>query len=310
MLAQPGRRDVGQHGLVRIVSLLPSATEIVYALGAEGDLVGVTHECDWPPDARTKTQVTRSLLPPNSSAAEIDRLVSAAVSSGTPTETLDSEALRGLDPDIILTQDLCAVCAVPAGDVDAALDRIGCHAEVVSLDPSNIEDILADILRVGGVLGRQSRADTLVAAARSRLDAVAAAVAGKPRPRVVTLEWSDPPYNAGHWLPDLVTRAGAEPLLGNPGIDSVRITWEAVAAADADAIVFAPCGYNLNDAASEAKTLLDIPAVAAVPRFYAVDADAYFVRPGPRIVNGVELLSDCLHGDPARRSGPGWARLG
>jgi iron complex transport system substrate-binding protein len=274
---------------VRIVSLLPSATEIVYALGADARLVGVTHECTFPASARTDHRVlTRSLLPAGATPAEIDALVSA---SG-PTETLDEEALVGLAPDVILTQDLCAVCAVPAGDVDAALDRLGCTAEVVSLDPSTLDDVLEGILRVGDAIGARSEADALVASLRGRLDAVRARVADAARRRVFVLEWGDPPFNGGHWIPEMVAIAGGEPVLANPGRDSVRVSWEDVRDEDPDVILFTPCGYDLAGAVAQAN---DLPDLGGGAELWAVDADDLVVRPGPRLVDGVEAFEAVLH---------------
>ena len=279
---------------MRIVSLLPSATEIAYALDLGDQLVGVTHECNWPPDARKKTRVSRSLLPTGAAAAEIDRLVTAAANGGAPTEALDEAVLGELGPDVILTQDLCAVCAVPAGDVDAALDAIGCTAQVVSLDPNSIEDILDGIMTVGRATGAESRAATVVADLRRRLDTVRSNVAHQPRRRVLALEWGDPPFNAGHWIPDMIDAAGGLAVLANAGRDSVRMSWTQVRDANADVVVFAPCGYGLDDAVSEGHSLMTRPELSG-REVWAVDADSYFVRPGPRIVDGVEILAQMLH---------------
>src|SRR4051794_5304131 len=187
---------------MRIVSLLPSATEIVYALGLGDQLVGVTHECNWPPDAATKTRVSRTLLPADATPAEIDALVTAAsLPGGTPTEMLEEAVLARLDPDLILTQDLCAVCAVPAADVETALDALGCHAEVISLDPSSIDDMLDGIVRVGRATDRDAEAAAVLDALRARIATVRSAVDGRPRRRVFALEWGDPPFNGGHWIP-------------------------------------------------------------------------------------------------------------
>ena len=273
---------------MRIVSLLPSATEIVYALGADAQLVGVTHECTFPASARTDNRVlTRSLLPAGATPAEIDVLVSEP----GRTETLDEEGLAALAPDVILTQDLCAVCAVPAGDVDAALDRLGCSAEVVSLDPSTLDDVLDGILRVGDAIGVRGEADALVAALRDRLDAVRTRVSGAARRRVFVLEWGDPPFNGGHWIPEMVELAGGAPVLANPGRDSVRVAWEDVRAADPDVVLFTPCGYDLAGAVAQAGDLPDLGRA----ELWAIDADDLVVRPGPRLVDGVETFEAVLH---------------
>jgi iron complex transport system substrate-binding protein len=294
-------RGRGDDGLVRIVSLLPSATEIVYALGLGDSLVGVTHECDWPQDARTKRQVSRSTIPADATAAEIDDLVAGSMSGGPPTYLLDESAFRDLDPHLVLTQDLCAVCAVPAGQVEQALDTLGCAADVVSLDPSSLEEVLADVLRVGAVTGRAAQAESVVTDLRRRLATVEAAVAGRPRPRTFALEWGDPPYNGGHWVPEMIARAGGDPVLGAWGTPSVRVRWEDIAAAEPDLVVFMPCGYDLDGAVTQAAPILARPEIAAAT-VVAVDASGCFSRPGPRLVDGVEILAAALH--PQVRTAP------
>jgi iron complex transport system substrate-binding protein len=201
---------------MRIMSLLPSATEIVYALGLEDHLVGLTDECDWPPQARTVQVVSRSALPA-AEPAEIDRLVSASVGGGQPLYRLDTAAIRDLRPDLVLSQDLCAVCAVPSGHVNQALDVLGCQAEVISLDPSSLGDVLDGVLQVGKAGGVPERAEEVVAGLRERLASVRAAVDGLERPRVFALEWGDPPFNGGHWVPEMLAVAGAEAVLACPG---------------------------------------------------------------------------------------------
>lgn len=282
---------------MRIVSLLPSATEIVYALGLGDALVGVTHECNWPPEARTKTRVSRTLLPADAPPAEIDALVTAAnVEGGAPTEELDEAALAELSPDVILTQDLCAVCAVPAGQVEAALETLGCHAEVVSLDPGTIAEMLDGIDRVGTVTGRERQAATLVEALDRRVKTVRSDVSGRPRRRVLALEWGDPPYNAGHWIPEMIEIAGGEPVLAAPQRDSVRVTWAEIEQARPEVVVFTPCGYTLDQAIAEGRSLRGRPEFGDA-ELWAVDADALFVRPGPRLVDGIEVLAGILHAD-------------
>lgn len=287
---------------VRIVSLLPSATEMVYALGLEDDLVGVTHECDWPPAARSKRVVSTSALPPAATPAEVDQLVSASLGEGAPIYRLDGEAVRELRPDLVLTQDLCAVCAVPSGHVNEALDVLGCHAEVLSMDPSSLDEVLEAVQHVGDATGTGVRARQLIDEARRRLRAVEEAVSGRARPRTFALEWSDPPFNGGHWVPEMIERAGGEPVLGNPGVDSVRVGWDEIERADPEVVVFMPCGYGVEQAAAEARPLLDRPEMANVRTLLAVDATSYFSRPGPRLVDGVEILASALHPDavPAR----------
>jgi len=281
---------------MRIVSLLPSATEILYALGLEDHLVGVTDECDWPPDARRVREVSRSTLPAAAEPAAIDRLVSASIGGGQPIYRLDTEAIRDLRPDLVLSQDLCAVCAVPSGHVNQALDVLGCQAEVISLDPSSLDEVLDGVLQVGKAAGVQERAEEVVAGLRERLTGVQAAVAGLERPQVFALEWGDPPFNGGHWVPEMLQLAGAEAVLACPGAPSARVTWTQIAAVAPQVVVFMPCGYDLQAAVEEAsRTLLGRPELAGVETIVAVDASAYCSRPGPRLVDGVEILAAMLH---------------
>ena len=290
---------MGQYWGMRIVSLLPSATEIVYALGLGGHLVGVTDECDWPPEARTVQVVSRSALPAAVEPAEIDRLVSASIGGGQPIYRLDTDAIGELRPDLVLSQDLCAVCAVPSGHVNQALDVLGCQAEVISLEPSSLDEVLEGVLQVGKATGAKQRADEVVADLRERLANVQAVVEGLERPRVFALEWGDPPFNGGHWVPEMLQVAGAEAVLACPGAPSVRVTWEQIEAAAPQVMVFMPCGYDLRAAVDEARrSLLGRPELAGVEAIIAVDASAFFSRPGPRLVDGVEILAAALH--------PGW----
>ena len=292
---------------MRILSLLPSATEIVYALGLEEDLVGVTHECDWPPAARAKRQVSFSALPRAAEPAEVDRLVSASINGGEPIYRLDNEAVRELRPDLVLTQDLCAVCAVPSGHVNDALELLGCQAEVLSMDPSSLSEVLDCVLHVGTVTGTEDAAATLVEGLRDRLRAVSDAVAGTRRPRTFALEWSDPPFNGGHWVPEMIELAGGEAVLTSRGTPSVRVTWDQIEAASPETVVFMPCGYDLEAAVAEATPLLDRPELSPAA-FFAVDASSYFSRPGPRLVDGVEILASALHPDAVPESAPGTVR--
>ncbi len=290
---------------MRIVSLLPSATEIVFALGRGDDLRGVTFECDFPPEAREKLIVSASGLEASTDDPDaIDAAVRAATEGGTPLYRLDEAAIAEIDPDVILTQDLCRVCAVPSGDVDEALGRLGCSAEVVSLDPHTLDEVIDDIDRVGKVLGAEDRATEVTAALRARLDAVRARVDGRQSPTVVLLEWVDPPFGAGHWIPDMLRTAGGDPVLAAAGTHSGPLTWDAVAAADPDLVLVAPCGFGLAGAVEHAEQARPrLPERAAV---WALDGDAHIVRPGPRLVDGVEVLAEVLHGGPVP---PGAATL-
>ena len=285
---------------MRIVSLLPSATEIVYSLGLDDDLVGVTFECDEPPTARQDKAVvvggrdTSAMTP-----AEIDAYVRSRMATGADLYTLRAGALSALDPDLILTQDLCRVCAIPSGDVQDALNHLGCRAEVLALDPHTLAEVIDTLLQVGQHTGVDDRARQVVDGLRTRLAAVRRAVAGRPQPRVAVVEWVDPPFTAGHWVPDLVRAAGGKPVAASPGTRSVETTWATISAAHPDVVVVAPCGYHLDGAAMQAESILDrLPAVPV----WAIDADGIVVRPGPRLVDGVEALAAALHGFPTPTS--------
>lgn len=278
---------------MRIASLLPSATEIALALGLRDDLVAVTFECDLPSDLRERVDVvvggrdTTTMTP-----FEIDQYVRTQAASGGDLYTLDRGTFARLDPDLILTQDLCRVCAIPAGRVRDALDHLGCGAEVATLDPHSLDDILATILAVGRQAGVADRAAALTGSLRARLDAVAAAVAGSFRPRVVVIEWIDPVFGAGHWIPDLVSAAGGAPVAAKPHAPSEETTWLAIAASNPEMVVVSPCGYGLAGAVEQAHEVLD--QVPGIP-VWAIDADGLVVRPGPRVVDGVEALASVLH---------------
>jgi iron complex transport system substrate-binding protein len=279
--------------LVRLVSLLPSATEIVYALGLGGDLVGVTFECDEPPAARSEKTIvvggrdTRGMTP-----REIDSYVRAQLAAGADLYTLHARALADLRPDLILTQDLCRVCALPSGHIDQALGYLGCQADVLSLDPHSLDEVLGSILEVGRRAGVPDRAARLVGDLRARLASIAAAVAGRRRPRVAVVEWVDPPFTAGHWIPDLVDAAGGQPVAAQPGAPSVATNWAAIAAAAPELVVVAPCGYHLPGAIEQAQSVTR--ALPGLP-VWAIDADGIVVRPGPRLVDGVEAIASMLH---------------
>jgi iron complex transport system substrate-binding protein len=283
---------------VRIVSLLPSATEIVFALGLSEDLRGVSFECDYPEPARSVPIVSGTALPTDGSlsAQEIDAEVSARVAAGESIYTLDDARIRAIDPDLILAQDLCRVCAVPSGAVEEALDVIGCHAQVVSLDPGRLDEVIACIGVVGMATGTTGRADALMAGLRARVDAVRQRVQEQHRPRILVLEWSDPPFNAGHWVPDQVEAAGGEPVLAQAGARSRRLSWDEIRAERVDVTIFMPCGFDLAGSVAQAPALLDRPEADGLGRVIAVDANAYFSRPGPRVVEGVELLEQLFHG--------------
>jgi iron complex transport system substrate-binding protein len=289
---------------VRLVSLLPSATEIVYALGLGDDLAGVTFECDEPPAARSeKAIVVGGLDTSGMTPGDIDSYVRSQLASGQDLYTLHAQALAGLAPDLILTQDLCRVCALPSGQVNDALNYLGCQADVLTLDPHSLDEVLDSILLIGQRAGAAERATRLVAGLRARLTRTAASVAGLSSPAVAVLEWVDPPFTAGHWVPDLVTAAGGQPVAAaEPGAPSVQTSWAAIAAAAPDLVVVAPCGYHLPGAIDQARfvtrALPDVPV-------WAIDADGIVVRPGPRLVNGVEALASILHPQAVPAAPPG-----
>jgi iron complex transport system substrate-binding protein len=278
---------------MRVVSLLPSATEIVYALGLGPSLVGVTFECDEPAAARRDhVVVVGGRDTSEMSPREIDDYVHAQMAAGEDLYTLNANALAALSPDVILTQDLCRVCALPSGQVESALDYLGCHADVVALEPSSLDDVLDSILLVGRRLGAESQAIEVVAGLRERLDVVTQRVAHLHRPRVAVVEWVDPPFTAGHWVPDLVSAAGGEPVGAHAGERSVEATWDSIAADAPDVVIVAPCGFHLDGAIRQARTVVDaLPGVEV----WAIDADGLVVRPGPRLIGGVEAIAAILH---------------
>jgi iron complex transport system substrate-binding protein len=289
----------------RIVSLLPSATEIVYALGLGDRLVGITHECDFPPEARTKPRLTASALPGAADSREIDRHVRRSLHEGSSLYTLDSELLERLEPDLIVTQELCAVCAVSYDIVARAAKRLRNDPRLISLEPSSLDDVFANIVTVAELCGVAERARDLVAERRARCAALAARVAGLPRPRTLVLEWTEPPMSGGHWTPGLVELAGGTPVLADPGANSRVLEWEAIAAADPDAIVVAPCGYDLERTCAAVADLAAQPAWNALRavregRAVALDGNAYVNRPGPRLVETAELFAGAIHSGAAQ----------
>jgi iron complex transport system substrate-binding protein len=280
---------------VRIVSLLPSTTEIICDLGLERELLGVTAECNWPDRVQEGREiVVRSFADATMTPGEIDQFVRQRVNAGLDLYTLDDEALRRCDPELILSQDLCRVCAVASGDVAAATARLNCDAEVLQIDPQTLAEVLESIETIAGAANVARRGSDFVAALRRRLTDVETAVFGLTRRRVFILEWIDPPFGAGHWVPDLVVAAGGQPVLARPGMRSVATTWDEIAVARPEVVVVAPCGFGLEEARTQARLVLDfVPDFAEV---WAIDADAVMVRPGPRLVDGVEALASVLHG--------------
>ncbi len=289
---------------MRIVSLLPSATEILFALGLGDQVCGVTFECDFPEEARLRAVVSTTALPSGLTPAQIDVEVRARLADGEDLYRLDEGALSALRPDLVVTQDLCAVCAVDVTEVEAALDHLGCAAEVLSLDPMTLEQVVSSIGAVGRATGSEPAARHLVEGLRRRLDAVATAVTGESRPRVAVLEWTDPPFSAGHWVPDMVAAAGGRSVLGSSGVRAAEVGWDDVARAGADLIVVAPCGFHLEEARRLAGEVAGSGLLPLGVPVWAVDADAAFVRPGPRVVDGIEALASIFHpGAVARPEG-------
>jgi iron complex transport system substrate-binding protein len=278
----------------RIVSFLPAATEITYAIGAGADLVGRSHECDYPPQVRSLPVVSKPALPLEGlTQKEIDRAVSSHLATGESLYRVDEVLLDELRPDLVFTQDLCQVCAPSGNELSRALSEMSQPPQVLSLTPRNLAEIAENILAIGDATGRNEAARQLVEESRDRIHRVVAAVGEAPRRRVTFLEWTEPLFCGGHWVPEMVTAAGGDDPLGQPGADSQRITWDDVAASEAEMLIVAPCGYGLKEAIEVARRL---PRITDA-EIYAVDANAYFARPGPRVAEGVELLAHLFHPD-------------
>jgi iron complex transport system substrate-binding protein len=286
---------------MRICSFLPSATEIVYTLGLGDQLYGVTRACDYPPEARTKPVVVYSILDDRGlSSAEIDRIVKEHARANQSVYRIDMEALRRADPDLILTQELCDVCAVGYQDVLTQIKDLPKPPRVVSLNPTGLADVLRDILTVGEVTGTTARAQATVAALRQRIEAVRQRAAQAPaRPRVFCLEWMDPLFVSGHWIPEMVEIAGGVDGIGNHGTPSSRVSWERVRAYQPEVVILMPCGADVPLTLSELDVVRALPGWSELPavragRVYAVNAGAYFSRSGPRLVDGLELLAQII----------------
>jgi len=288
---------------MRIVSLLPSATEIVCALGLADELVGITHECDFPPEAIGKPVITRNVHDlGGSSSRDIHRLVSAAVHGGSALYALDEDALAAARPDLIITQELCPVCAVSYRDVNEVARAIDAEITVVSLEPASVEGILNTMTTVGAMTEAEDAAVELVESLRGRLGSIERQVqarrdGGQRSPRVVCLEWLDPPFAVGHWVPEQIRRAGGWDLLGSDGEPSRQTTWDAIREVDPEMLLLMPCGFHLPETVSEWSRIGRPPEyekLAAVGRdqVFALDGSAYFSRPGPRVIDGIELLAE------------------
>jgi iron complex transport system substrate-binding protein len=282
---------------VRIVSLVPSATEMLFALGLGDEVTAVTHECDHPAAARELPKVTRDVIGPGLSAAEIDRAVRDLTEEGRAIYVLDEAALRGLKPDLIVTQALCAVCAVSYEDVKAVAGRLDPEPKVISLDPHTLGEMLGDVRVLAQATDSRDAGVDLVQDAAARIDRVRLAVRDAPPVPVAALEWLDPVFVAGHWTPQLIEYAGGIDVLGLPGENSEVRSWEEVRAAAPEVVVVMPCGYDAERALEEAYDYQDKLEALGARRVVAVDASAYFSRPGPRLVDGLELLAHILHPD-------------
>jgi iron complex transport system substrate-binding protein len=301
---------------VKICSLVPAATEVLFALGLGDQVVGVTHECDWPPEAAERQAVTAALVETGElTSAEVDQAVAQAAANGKPLYAVDVEAWEQVDADVVIAQELCEVCAVSADQLDEIVRARSLEVDVVGYSPSTLDGVLVSILGLGVRFGAEPAADELIGGMRARLDRVRAALAdADSSPRVFIAEWLDPPFAAGHWVPDMVTVAGGTEVAGMSGEPSYRMRWTDVAALEPDVVLLAPCGFDLDRTLTEVVTL-DLSAnLLGTParrdsRVFAVDANAHFSRPGPRLVDGVELLAYLLH--PEAYSDPGipWSRV-
>ena len=286
--------------LMRIVSLLPSATEILFALGLDREVVGVSHECDFPPPARTKPVVIHSRLPHGVSASEIDRLVREYVSRGESLYAVDAQKLEELHPDLIVTQDLCHVCAASPDDLATALTRFDCQPEVLCLNPQDLGDVWRDILVVGEATCRGTQAERLVDDIGQRQGALEQQLdSSARRPRVAFLEWLEPIYVGGHWVPEMINCAGGEDALGKVRTPSFRVHLQDVVEAEPDILLIAPCGYTAKQARKEYESLKLPEQWNAIPavrndRVYALEANSYFSRPGPRLLTGMEILAKII----------------
>jgi iron complex transport system substrate-binding protein len=303
--------------MMRIVSLLPSATEILYAIGVGDQVVGVTHECDFPPEAKTKPRLTSSSLPSVVRAADIDRHVRARLHAGSSIYALDAGLLERLEPDLIVTQELCPVCAVSYESVSAATRRLRGDPRLISLEPSSLEDVYATIASLGKITGAVDAARKVIAGLRAREHALRELTKHRARLSTLVLEWTDPPMSGGHWTPGLVDLAGGEPVLANPGVDSQRLDWKAIAAVDPHVIVIVPCGFDLErtvQATHELSAVHEWQSLRAVRQgnVAVVDGNAYVNRPGPRLLDSAEIFAAVIHPEvsPVLPSHvQGWMRL-
>ncbi len=280
---------------MRIASLVPSATEMLFALGLGESVVGVTHECDWPAAASELPQLTATVLPAGLSAGEIDAAVKEVIGEGRALYTLDEERLAELEPDLIVTQAVCEVCAVSYDDVVAVAAQLPSKPRVLQQDPSTLGEVLEDVARLGDAVGIAERAAGVRRQLEERLESVRAAVADEGRPRVLALEWLDPPFLGGHWIPEMIEIAGGESVAGDPGQKSPQVEWDDLNGLDPELVVSMPCGWYLDESCAQALRHGDRLGAFGSARVYAVDGASTFSRPGPRLVDGVELLGHLFH---------------
>jgi iron complex transport system substrate-binding protein len=282
---------------MRIASLVPSATEMLFALGLGDSVVAVTHECDFPAQARALPHLTCTVLGEGLTAREIDTAVKATVGEGRALYELDEERLAELEPDLIVTQAICDVCAVSYEDVVEVAARLPSQPRVLQQDPSTLGEMLEDVIRLGEATGLESEAHLVRADLEGRLASVSAAVSGARAPRVIALEWLDPPFVGGHWIPEMISIAGGEDVAGPPGLKSPEVAWGALSGLNPDVVIAMPCGWYVSESHAQAVEYWDWIAKLGAGRVYAVDAASTFSRPGPRLVDGVELLGHVLHPD-------------
>jgi iron complex transport system substrate-binding protein len=294
----------------RIISFLPAATEMIFALGLDKSLVGVSHECDFPAEARTKPVVVKPVLPlERMSLSEIDQAVSERLRHGHSLYQVDEQLLAQLKPDLILTQNLCQVCAPSGNELAIAIRSLQPAPQVLYLTPHSVEEVFQNILSAGRAAGGEEQANRLVRELRDRLRKVSVRTADKPRPRVFFMEWAEPVYNGGHWVPELIELAGGRDDLARRGVDSCRIQWEEVLRWKPEVLIFSPCGFHTDAAVRQVSILQALPHWPELPavqagNVYAVDANSYFARPGPRLVDGCELLAHLIHPEAGTWRGP------
>lgn len=282
---------------MRIVSLLPSATEMLFQLGLGDQVVGVTFECDFPPEARTKRIVSTSALPEGLTPVEIDAVVKQRLAAGADLYRLDQGAFADIDPTLVVTQDLCAVCAVDVTKVDDAVAYLRCNAQILTLDPMTLAEVIDSVRLVGEATGTEAEAAMVMAGCYGRLSAVGAKLDGVAARPTLLLEWTDPAFTDGHWVPDMIAAAGGRSVLGRAGNNSQGATWAEIGQCGAEVVIVAPCGFRLAGATDLAEQVVAKGVLPAHAEVWAVDADAFVVRPSPRVVDGVEIFASILHPD-------------